>query len=160
VRAIPQELDALEKELLAAYRPPASIDKHREFIVASATLKEARELDTAGLRHGALLRYLQAALRVAPLRAASAPLDPVLVARQLTTAEERLSATGVDHTIGQLFVEMARADVAAAGPNPATASTIVTDVLPRYLAALEPAPAGPPPEAPRVTVTLVRWPYT
>ena len=54
----------LEDALLAAYRPPASIDRHADFIGASASLKEARELDAAGLRYGALLHYLQAAQRL------------------------------------------------------------------------------------------------
>ena len=66
MRRLSDELDALEGELLSAYKPPASIDRHREFIAASSTLKEARELDAAGLSYGALLRYLQAVLRVAP----------------------------------------------------------------------------------------------
>src|SRR5262249_3572761 len=61
-RPLGPELDALEAEFLAAYRPPASVDRHSEFIGASATLKEARELDAAGLRYGALVRYLQAPL--------------------------------------------------------------------------------------------------
>jgi hypothetical protein len=66
VRALEPELDALDKEMLAAYRPPLSIDKHPQFITASSLLKEARELDAARLRYGALLRYLQAAYRFAP----------------------------------------------------------------------------------------------
>lgn len=73
LRSLESDLDALETELLAAYRPPASIDRHSEFIRASATLKEARELDQAGLRYGALLRYLQAAQALGPLRGASSP---------------------------------------------------------------------------------------
>ena len=39
---------SIEDELLAAYRPPTSIDSHPIFIRASALLKEARELDAAG----------------------------------------------------------------------------------------------------------------
>jgi len=44
VRALRAEIDSLEAEILAAYRPPASIEKYGEFIAASAALKEAREL--------------------------------------------------------------------------------------------------------------------
>jgi hypothetical protein len=72
LRALGGELDLLEGELLAAYRPPAAIDRHDDFILASSLLNEARQLDAAGLRHGALLRYLQSAQRVALLRAAPA----------------------------------------------------------------------------------------
>jgi hypothetical protein len=40
------------------------------------------------------------------------------------------------------------------------AQAIAFDVLPRYLAALEPARPEPARPQPRFTVTLVRWPYT
>jgi len=150
VRALAPDLDALETEMLAAYRPPTSIDRHGEFIVASSTLKEARELDAAGLRYGALLRYLEAALRFAPLRKAPPPAPE---SKHLDDLEARLAAGDVDHSLGQLFIEMARA-------NPDTAAAIATDVLPRYFAAIEPARSEPPQPEPRVTVTLVRWPYT
>lgn len=148
LRSLRPELDALEADLLAAYRPPVSIDRHGEFIVASSTLKEARELDAAGLHYGALLRYLQAALRIAPLRQPS----PMLVDSKQDW-QTLLAAGGVDHSIGRLFLEISQDDAD-------NAPIITADVLPRYLAALEPArPEAPRPE-PRVTVTLVRWPYT
>ncbi|HVG11071.1 MAG TPA: hypothetical protein VNM67_25435 [Thermoanaerobaculia bacterium] len=136
LRPLRPELDALEAEMLAVYRPPVSIERHKEFIAASSTLKEARELDEAGLRHGALLRYLQAAHQFAPLRGASPTSDT-------TALEKRLSQGDVDHSIGQLFLESGQADA-----------------LPRYFAALEPARPQEPGPAPKVTVTLVRWPYT
>jgi len=159
VRSIAPELDALEAELLKAYRPPASIDRHSEFIGASASLKEARELDAAGLRYGALLRYLQAAMRIAPLRPDAAAPDPAALPQRLEAFEPRLAQGGVDHSIGRLYLETAQANLATGG-NAAFAEAIARDVLPRYFAAL--APAGPKPtkRAPSVTVTLVRWPYT
>ncbi len=57
LRSVRPEIEALESDLLTLYRPPVSIDRHQEFIVANSTLKEARELDAAGLRYGALLRW-------------------------------------------------------------------------------------------------------
>jgi len=181
VRDLRVEIDALEDDLLALYRPPASIDRHVEFIVAGSALKEARELNAAGLRYGALLRYLDAARRVVPLRAASsgAP-DTVAIAQQLDGLETRLAAGDIDHSLGRLFLEIAQADLAAPAPAsgtapaaPATdgkaastpppgavAAAIAGDVLPRYFAALAPArPETPRPDA-RVTITMVRWPYT
>lgn len=155
LRSLSPELDALEAELLGAYRPPASIDRHAEFIAASAALKEARELDAAGLRRGALLLYLQATLRTAALRR---PTQPATVVG-LDDLAARLASGGVDHSIGRLFLEMAQADLEAAGER-ATAAAVARDVLPRYFAALEPAPPRPPQPPARVTVTLVRWPFT
>jgi len=163
LRSIRPELDALQGEMLSVYKPPLSIDHHGEFIVASSALKEAFELDAAGLRYGALLRYLQAARLSAPLRAQQPPAaDAAALDKQLRDLGSRLSTGEVDHSLGQLFLESAQSEAAMATPGSAstTAATIVNDVLPRYFAALEPArPEAPKPEA-QVAVTLVRWPYT
>jgi hypothetical protein len=162
LRALTAELDGLEADILKAYRPPASIDKHSEFIGASATLKEARELDAAGLRYGALLRYLQAAQRIAPLRPDPPALDAAALAKRLAEFDQRLAAGDFDNSLGRLFLETAQADVAAAAPGtiPPSAVLIAGDVLPRYFAALEPARPAAPKPTPQVTVTLIRWPYT
>jgi hypothetical protein len=160
LRAIGPELEALEGEILAAYRPPLSIDRHRDFIVASATLKEARELDAAGLRYGALLRYLQASLGLAALRGAPA-MPRAGVEERLAEWRTRLGKGGIDHSLGRMFVESAESDLEhPEGGVTATAAAMVRDVLPRYLAALGPAPRQAARAEPRVTVTLVRWPYT
>jgi len=166
LRPLSDELDALEKDLLAAYRPPASIDRHGEFIGASSVLKEARELDAAGLRAGAMLRYLQAAQRVAALRPAAVPgPDAAAVERTVAGFETRTASGNVDHSIAKLFLEAARSDLASPAPpvfpgGPSAASLIASEVLPRYFAGLEPARRREPAAAPEVTVTLVRWPYT
>lgn len=161
LRGLAGELDALEGEMLAAYRPPLSIDRHRDFILAHAALKEARELDALGLRHGALLRYLQAAVRFAPLRTPAPTVGPDLRAR-LSGLAARLDRGKADHSIARLFVEVAEADLAEHAQDGAapSAAAVADDVLPRYFAALTPARPLPPAPAPRVTVTLVRWPYT
>jgi hypothetical protein len=159
VRSVRPEIEALEGELLAAYRPPLSVDRHPDFIAASSQLKEARELDESGLEYGALLRYLQAAQRFYLLRAAR-PDDPEPLARRLRRLQARLSADRRDHSLGRLFLERAGEALAASPPETAVAEAIVSDVVPRYLAALEPARPEPPPPEPRFTVTLVRWPYT
>jgi hypothetical protein len=140
IRAIAKELDALNRELLAAYKPPASIDRHSDFIGASAMIKEARELDQAGLRYGAMVRYLEAARRVAMITMTPGPAEaPVLPA-------------GADHSIAQIYVEAAKAD-------PANANILTNFVIPHYLAALQPAEASRVKPA-KHTITLVRWPYT
>jgi hypothetical protein len=152
-------MEALEAEVLDAYRPPLSVDRHPDFIAASAQLKEARELAEAGLAHGALLRYLQAAQRFFPLRALPAAGTEAL-GRQVREMEARLSAEGRDHSLARLFLERAQDALAASPPETEVAQAIAFDVLPRYLAALEPARPEPARPQPRFTVTLVRWPYT
>ena len=168
LRPLGSELDALEARLLSAYRPPVSIDRHGEFIAASSSLKEARELDAAGLRFGALMRYLTAVQRAAPLwerepvRAGSGPVAPdrAELGRRIAAFDARLSAGGVDHSIGRMFLEAAQADLAAPESDAAVAGAVASDVLPLYFAALEPVTPKPTRPEPRVTVTLVRWPYT
>ena len=160
-RSLQGELEALQGELLLAYRPPASIDRHRQFIAANAAIKEARELDTAGLRYGALYRYLEAVLRVSLARTTAPPPQAETLRGLLRDFEPRLSASGLDHSIGRVYFESAQANLDAAfGGDPAVTSAIVSFVLPRYLAALEPEPPRPAPPKAAVTVTLVRWPYT
>jgi hypothetical protein len=161
LRSLAPDIDAFERRLLAAYAPPASIDSHGDFIGANSSLKEARELDAAGLRHGALLRLLQATLRMA-----SPPASPPAaaeVAEQLAAARARL-ADGTDHSIARIFIESAEGDLEAAAAKPGTppsvAAAIVSEVLPAYTAALGPAPRPAPRPDPVATVTLVRWPYT
>jgi hypothetical protein len=162
LRALDAELDALETAVLAAYRPPASIDRHSEFIGLGSALNEARELSALGLMHGALLRYLQAVQRFAPLKSSASPLSARATTERLEAWKVRLARPGADHSIGELFLEAAEAELASAatgGPLP-VASAVVTEVLPRYLEALEPAAAKKPLPPAEVTVTLVRWPYT
>jgi hypothetical protein len=157
LRSLRPELDALEAELLAAYRPPASINRHPEFIGASSMLKEARELDAAKLYHGAMLRYLEAVRRTTQLRVTT-PLERDAIAAKLKEYEARVAAGPVDHSIAQFYVEAAASNLDSATP---LASAIVTETLPRYFAALQPAPAmKSAASAPAVTVTLIRWPYT
>jgi hypothetical protein len=165
LRSLNGEIEGLQSKLLKAYRPPASVDRHGAFITANAALKEARELDAAGLRYGAMLRYLEAAQLVAPLRPPAPPLPklpPAALRKRLDDFAARLSAGGIDHSIGRMMLEGAQDEMASAAPgtSPAGPIVIVTDVLPRYFAALEPARPEAPKPKPQVIVTLVRWPYT
>jgi hypothetical protein len=160
LRALGAEIAALQGELLAAYVPPASVDRHAEFIVASAALKEARELDAAGYRYAALLRYLQAAQRAAMLRAAGS-IDVPAVIRRLQDAAARLKGP-TDHSVGRFFIERAHSARAAnpGAAGDAVAAAVAVAVLPRYFAALDRARPAIPAQKARVTVTLVRWPFT
>ncbi len=157
------EIAAVEDELLSAYAPPASIDSHPVFIRISALLKEARELDAAGLRVGALYRLLDARLRLSRLAHPERKLDLLASEARAREAESRLAATGVDPTLFRMFEEIALVQVADPDPaqlGPETASAVFNDVLPLYLQVLGPAPPAPSERVAEVTVTLVRWPYT
>jgi hypothetical protein len=161
LRSLAPDIESLQNEILRGYKPPASIDRHDEFILGNSLMKEARELDAAQLRYGALLRYLQGALRTGSLRAPNEKLDHGTLAVRLHEFEARLSDPAVDHSVGRIFLEAAQSEMEAApGTAPPAAVAIAIDVLPRYFAALEPAKSVPSKPAPRVTVTLIRWPYT
>jgi hypothetical protein len=161
LRSLAPDIESLQNELLAAYKPPASIDRHDEFILGNSLIKEARDLDAAGLREGALLRYLLAALRTGSLRSPDAKFAPDVLNARLREFDARLSDRSLDHSIGRIFLEAAQSEIdAAPATAPASAVTVASDVLPRYFAALEPARPAPAKPAPKVTVTLVRWPYT
>ena len=163
VRSLAAETDALETTLLALYRPPVSIDRHPEFIGASSALKEARELDEAGLRYGALQRYLLAVLRTALLRPAPPLSEAEALRARLLAVAPRLSDFSSDHTIAAMFLERALTELDRPEPTAASvgiAQAVADEVLPKYFAALEAGPSPVAPRTPRVTVTLVRWPFT
>jgi hypothetical protein len=162
-RSVAPELDALEDEVLAAYRPPLSVDAHPVFIRINALIKAGRELDAQGLHHGALYKLLDARMRLSRLQHPGRALDAGEAKRQARQVEKQLAAAKVDASLAELFLETAV--FSAADPDPAAgggevAAAILADVMPLYVAALGPAPPRPPDPEPEAVVTLVRWPYT
>jgi hypothetical protein len=161
LRSVAADIAVVQRDLLSLYQPPASVDRHSEFIVASSALKEARQYDAAGWRYAALIRFLQGTQRTAML-GRGAPSDMDALAKQIASFRARLEDPRIDHSIGLLFVERAEA---ALGTRTAvgslTAATVAMDVLPRYFAAIVAAePTTRTAEVPVATVTLVRWPFT
>jgi hypothetical protein len=162
-RSVTREIAAVQDELLAAYVPPAAIDQHPVFIRISALLKQAEELDAAGLRYGALYKLLDAKMRVARLLQPERKLSADEAGRRALATKSRLDTSGVDATIAEAFVEIALVQVA--DPDPAmmggeTAAAVFEDVLPLYFTLLGPAEPAPAEQVAEVTVTLIRWPYT
>jgi hypothetical protein len=162
LRSLSSEIEALQAELLAAYKPPASIDRHPDFIGASSSLNDARQLDAAGLRYGAMMRYLQAELRLATLKTTRPPIDAERVPERLAEIDRQLASSDVDHSIVRYFLEAAQNEIDSGAPasGPPIAAWVATDVIPLYFAALKPAKAAAAKPKAEVTVTLVRWPYT
>lgn len=162
-RDVSGEIGALRDELLTAYAPPLSIDSHPVFIRISALLKEAEELTAAGSRYGALLRLLDARVRLARLTHPGRSLSAEEAARRGADFASRLDASPRDTSLQRLFLETAL--FSAADPDPAThggeiAAAIFDDVLPAFPSLLGAAPPRPPERLAEATVTLVRWPYT
>lgn len=162
LRALGADADVLERRLLSLYQPPASIDRHSEFIGASAALKEARELEAAGLHHGAWLKFLQATQRTAVLQQTTLPSIDVLRTRY-GSADEDVRALPGDHSLARVFLDRAAIELEKGTPDAmglAATAAILEVVLPTYRAALAPAPAAHAAVEPTVTVRLVRWPFT
>ncbi len=162
-RDVSGEVAAVRDELLAAYRPPLSIERHAVFIRISALLKEADELGAAGARFGALLRLLDAKARVARLLHPGRSLSAEAAAARAATFVAGLASSSLDNTLQRLFLETAL--FSAAHPDPAAgggeiAAAIFDDVLPYFPVLLGPAPPAPQQQLAEATVTLVRWPYT
>jgi hypothetical protein len=162
LRSLEADAAALERRLLALYQPPASIDRHPEFIAASAALKEARELDRAELRYGAWLKFLQATQRTAMLQASAVPGVDTLRAR-LADVDREMVARGGDQSLVRVFLDRVAMELEKATPDAASlaaSAAILDSVVPAYSAAMVPAvPMASVAEA-SVTVRLVRWPFT
>ncbi|MCM2270103.1 MAG: hypothetical protein NDJ75_08375, partial [Thermoanaerobaculia bacterium] len=140
-RSVAAELEALESELLAAYRPPLSVEAHPVFIRISALVKAARELDAQGLHHGALYKLLDARMRLSRLQHPGRALSADDAQREALRISTELTATHVDASLAELFLETAV--FSAADPDPAAgggevAAAILADVMPLYNAALGP----------------------
>jgi hypothetical protein len=127
LRSVAPEMDRFERDVLKLY-DKADAAARRSFIGVNVGMKIARERDTSRDYAAALLQYLLARYQ----------LGVYVTKEPGADAAERIAAfaralTGVDHTIAQLFFEMAAAGLEnpdAAGRRQATA--IADFVLPEY----------------------------
>ena len=164
MRSVSLELNELQKKVLSAYNPPASIERHSEFIRLNGALKSAGELDAAELYSGALYTYLDAVLQYAAFGAEIPNAHKKAKLRKdLEALQQRLHGSERDESIAELFLERAAAQLAAKSPNDSVwknVEAIVDRVLPAYFAVLEPQEKPQEKTSADTTVTLIRWPYT
>jgi hypothetical protein len=163
LRSVSPELEALQDQTTAAFKPPRSVEQHADFIRLNATLKQAGELDAAHLYAGASYQYLDAVQQFEKL--GSATPDAQKQSKLKADVQEmraRLGASKQDSSLAQLFLERAESRLAKSPTDDdwKTIATIVEQVMPAYFAMLKPAAVQDHPAVARVTVTLVRWPYT
>jgi hypothetical protein len=154
--ALSAQIDALEDVLLAAYKPPTSIEQHPNFIRTNALIKQARELVDEGLEYGALYKMLYAGQVLSRIVAPGKSITLEETAERSKQIDQKWKADGKDHTIGRIFLEMANEQPF----NGENARAVFETILPAYHASLEPSKSIAKKEIPAVTVTLVRWPYT
>lgn len=167
-RSYAAEIAALDARVVAAYRPPRSIDSHTDFIRIDGTLKMAAELDAAGLHHGALVAWLRAVRLYGALEAgwSGAPARPTDTLRAEAAAlPERLKGPG-DGSIAIFLKEQAEGAIErSAAPETAAlylaaADAVLARAVPAWAEARDRRPAPAATGKDQVRVTLVRWPYT
>jgi hypothetical protein len=166
-RSIVPEIQKLQDKINAAFVPPRSIEKHRNFIQLNSTLKLAGELDAAQLYAGALYQYMQAVIQFELLDAKDVDAaQQTWLREQLAAARKKVEASRTDDSLAQMFVERAETLIANKGGKEASAeewknaTVVVGAVLPAYYEVLSSHAKVPAQQKDAVTVTLVRWPYT
>jgi hypothetical protein len=161
LRSVLPELQKLQNEVLAAFQPPRSIDKHPEFIRLNATLKLANELDQAKLYAGALYQYLAASELFAVMEAAEPDNGKQEGLKSRIAKLKAEVGANRDDSIAQIFLQRADGFIATPAQNTWKRTAAIADtVLPAYRAYLSAAPSLASTAGRTINVTLVRWPYT
>jgi hypothetical protein len=167
LRSYLPELQKLQARTNQAFQPPRSVQLHQRFIALNSALKLAQELDMQKFYAGSLYQYLEATRHFAMLDApAVEPARQSALQARLADSLKDLSASKLDNSIAQLFLERSISQIAHPDGSPATpdewrsAQVTLDQVLPTYLATQQPAVALPLSNAKTVQLTLVRWPYT
>jgi hypothetical protein len=126
------EVSRLEALVVRGYQAAEDKDRRR-YLELNSSLKLAGELDRKGWREGALYKVLGAVrdLGLLAARPDAAPDAGALRERSRRMAA-RLAGDPADHTIAQLFLEMADSALAAETPRVADAAVVLDEVLPRY----------------------------
>ncbi|CAN5876630.1 hypothetical protein BH18ACI5_BH18ACI5_03570 [soil metagenome] len=128
LRSIAPELERFETEVLKHHNQ-ADAAARRPYIQISVGLKIARERDTSGDYGAALLQYLLARYQHA-LLLTTAPATDVSGRIKVSQAGMR----DADHSIGELFLQMALAQLESSDPKGSIAATAIMDVvIPEYI---------------------------
>jgi hypothetical protein len=128
LRSITPEIERFESDVLRHYNK-ADAASRRPYIQISVGLKIARERDAAGDHGAALLQYLLARYQHA-LLLTTAPAADVAARIKMSQAGMR----DADHSIGELFLQMASAQLESADPKGSVAATAIMDVvIPEYI---------------------------
>ena len=156
LRSITSEINAFDMDMTTAYEKMEKAN-HPTYIQASAALKQARTLNDRGQFAGALFEYLLSRYLFAPLRGPAAA-DPST--ERVTALRGELPA-GTDHSIAEMFLQLAEEQLALGGDARRNAASVLDDVISAYRVAVAP-PTAPTTDAAaaQVTITLVRWPFT
>ncbi|MGH9857961.1 MAG: hypothetical protein ACRD4B_08965, partial [Acidobacteriota bacterium] len=93
------QIQELEDQLLAAYKPPVSIDQHPNFIRASGLIKQAHELYASGYELGALYRILYARQILSKITSPGKLITPEEVIQRTNAVSRKLNDSKTDHSL-------------------------------------------------------------
>jgi hypothetical protein len=156
LRSITGEINAFDMEMTTAYEKMEKAN-HPTYIQASAALKQARTLNDRGQFAGALFEYLLSRYLFAPLRG---PAPGAPAAERVNAVRGELPS-GIDHSIAEMFLQLAEEQLALGGDSRRNASSVLDEVIPAYRVAIAPTTAAATAAVTtQVTITLVRWPFT
>ena len=155
-RSITGEINAFDMDMTTAYETMEKAN-HPTYIQASAALKQARTLNDRGQFTGALFEYLLSRYLFAPLRGTQPAGDPSV--ERVNAARAELAA-GTDHSIAEMFLQLADEQFALGGDARRNTASVLDDVIPAYRLAIAPPTATTTAANAQVTITLVRWPFT
>ena len=131
LRSIAPELDRFERDVVKAY-DTADMNARRGFIVINVGTKIARERNTSGDYPAALLQYLLARYQFGLIVTKDANPEP---SSRLAALSKTL--VGADHSLAQLFFEMASASLEA--PDGARGASVIAEfVIPEYVSIVKP----------------------
>lgn len=125
--SIEPHLAAYEKEVVAAYESAPAAERP-QYAGVNVAIKLARTLDEQGRHEGALLQYLVSRLRHGLIGTASSQGGADVNARLSSVS----LPPGMDHSIAEFFLQLARATSQDGGAPPSAAVVILDDILPAY----------------------------
>jgi len=128
LRSVAPDMDRLETEILKNYNK-ADATARRPFIQISVTLKIARERDASGDYAASLVQYLLARYQHALVTTTAPAAD---IGARLKSSEAAMH--NGDHSIGELFLQMAAAHLENGNPEGSRIATAIMDVvIPEYI---------------------------
>jgi hypothetical protein len=176
-RSSEKEIAELEREVIQAYDRPDANKQQGRFNEVSAQLKFADDLNQKGKPVAALQTYLEASLMFGLMDGPTVkPPDLNRLQQQGQELKARFSdSSQADESLGRMYWEIAENNLAVPASDKSSeratrqSAVILEKVLPRYFQYLASSTSATAPVAAaataatvkaKVTVTLVRWPYT
>ncbi len=162
-------LARIESGLLELYKPPAALGNHRDFIVASAKLKFARELFESGRSLASLRQALEAGRGLHRLKGGGQEAGREQLLQKIDEQRNDLESQDIDHSLATVLLDSAESVLLESSSSAdeermarREAAIAIDHLVPAYLECLRDAGresvADHP--TPSVTLTIVRWPFT